>query len=236
MAQLPTGSLQKAYLLMMTPSYKGASGLGMVRDEVSFMFNPKEYSVTKSAGWTDKSTKEKSVAMPEFTGAAPATLSVDVFLDATDPVRRPLSIKDALRRLFNACVPLPDTVDSDKPSPPFVIFGWGTTISFPSYLKSVTVKYTMFHPDGTPLRANASLSLVEVPAKKSFQNPTSGGLVALRTHTVVDGDSLASIAQRQYGRPNNWRAIAEANGIDDPMRLPPGNRLLVPPTDSASRN
>lgn len=223
---------------MVKPSYEGASGSGDGLDVVKFMFNPKEYSITKAAVWTNISPADstKRVAMAQFVNADPATLTVDVFLDATDPTRRPASIKNALKKLFDACGPLPDTVDSNVPSPPFVIFGWGTTISFPSYLKSVTVKYTMFHPDGTPLRANASLSLVEVPAKKSFQNPTSGGLAALRTHTVVDGDSLASIAHRQYGRPNNWRAIAEANAIDDPMRLPPGNRLLVPPTDAASRN
>jgi nucleoid-associated protein YgaU len=36
------------------------------------------------------------------------------------------------------------------------------------------------------------------------------------------------VAFRRYGNPNLWRAIAEANGIDDPMRLPIGATLLVP--------
>lgn len=232
----PAGPLQKAYLQLVAPSYKGASGLGSPRGTVKFMFNPKEYSITKTSEWNSSKALDETVSMPHFVGAGPATLTVEVFLDATDPVRRPASLRAALATLYSCCGPLKETVEKDTPSPPFVIFGWGTTMSFPSILKSVTVKYTQFRPDGTPIRANASLSLEEVPSARKFQNPTSGGLAALHTHTVIDGDSLASVAHREYGNPNNWRALAEANSIDDPMRLPPGRRLLVPSTDGPDRN
>jgi nucleoid-associated protein YgaU len=33
---------------------------------------------------------------------------------------------------------------------------------------------------------------------------------------------------REYGDATRWRAIAEANGIDDPMRLGIGEELLIP--------
>ena len=45
------------------------------------------------------------------------------------------------------------------------------------------------------------------------------------------GDSLHSIAQRVYGKPSLWRGLAQANDIDDPMRVPPGTSILVPPQD-----
>ncbi|MGW7310516.1 peptidase M23, partial [Streptomyces sp. NPDC054835] len=32
----------------------------------------------------------------------------------------------------------------------------------------------------------------------------------------------------EYGDATRWRVIAEANGIDDPMRLSPGTELLLP--------
>jgi nucleoid-associated protein YgaU len=44
----------------------------------------------------------------------------------------------------------------------------------------------------------------------------------------VAGDSLALLAWREYGDATAWRAIAEANGIDDPMALVPGTELVVP--------
>ncbi len=47
-------------------------------------------------------------------------------------------------------------------------------------------------------------------------------------HRVVAGDSLQSLAWREYGNATAWRAIAEANGIDDPSRLPAGTELVLP--------
>ena len=43
-----------------------------------------------------------------------------------------------------------------------------------------------------------------------------------------EGDSLAGVAYREYGDPGLWRGIAAFNAIDDPMRLSPGTRVLVP--------
>jgi nucleoid-associated protein YgaU len=47
-------------------------------------------------------------------------------------------------------------------------------------------------------------------------------------HTVKDGDSLPSIAFRTYGDPNAWRAIADANGIENPLHLRRGTALSLP--------
>ena len=54
-----------------------------------------------------------------------------------------------------------------------------------------------------------------------------------RVHVVVQGDNLAGIAYAEYGNAAHWRAIAIANSIDDPMRLRPGTRLLLPTADEA---
>ena len=67
--------------------------------------------------------------------------------------------------------------------------------------------------------------------KTKGQNPTSGALTAQRVHRVVAGDSLQSLAWREYGDAAAWRSIAEANGIDDPSRLPTGVELVLPATE-----
>ena len=48
---------------------------------------------------------------------------------------------------------------------------------------------------------------------------------------VRDGDSLKSIAHRNYGDPNRWRLIAESNGIDNPLHLRRGTPLNLPRLD-----
>ena len=73
-----------------------------------------------------------------------------------------------------------------------------------------------------------ALEMQEVVAPTPGQNPTSGGLATMRTRTMVDGDTLASIAFGEYRNANMSRALAIANGIDDPMRVRPGTTLLVP--------
>lgn len=50
-------------------------------------------------------------------------------------------------------------------------------------------------------------------------------MVAVVVHEVESGDTLGSIAQR-YG--TTVAAIMQANGLDDPDRLAPGDRLRIP--------
>ena len=49
-----------------------------------------------------------------------------------------------------------------------------------------------------------------------------------RTHTVVQGETLWSIAARAYGDGKKWKLIAEANGITDPSKVPVGKVLTIP--------
>ena len=230
---MPAASkLEKAYLILEQPSTSAGGGGGSL-GEVRFRFNPKEYSIQKSASWESKPAKgAKKTSMPEFKGSEPRSMTVEAFLDATDPPY-PDIVKD-IETLFSCCTPVAQSVGKNKPSPPFVRFCWGKTMSFTAFVKQVQVKYVLFKPDGTPIRATATLTLQEIPRDTGKQNPTSGGLVPHRIHTVVAGDSLASISYAEYGDARLWRALADTNALDDPMRLRPGTDLLVPPPEDAA--
>lgn len=251
-------TLEKATLQLLWPT--SAKGAGRTLPKVTFQFNPKEYSIQKGASWkSSPAAVNEETADPEFTGAEPRSMTVEVFLDATEKSTEesPAPSKKALpgeriigstyegaagtnrllmdiETLFSCCRPLKATLeDGNVPSPPFVLFSWGH-VTLHAFVKQVSVKYTLFKPDGTPIRATASLALQEIPQKLAKQNPTSGVLSPLRSHTVVAGDSLASIAFAEYGDPRLWRALAETNRIDDPMHLPSGTRLMIPTHDSAA--
>ena len=53
---------------------------------------------------------------------------------------------------------------------------------------------------------------------------------ASRSYTVVAGDSLSKIAQREYGDGAQWKKIHEANRdiIKDPDLIHPGQVLKLP--------
>src|SRR4029079_6941688 len=129
---------------------------------------------------------------------------------------------------FACCVPTASSHDKKKGSPPWVLFRWGGLTGFLSYISSVTAKYTVFPSSGLPIRATCTVQLDELAGESPGQNPTSGGLVPRSMHQLIEGDSMPAIAYREYGDPGLWRALAEANRIDDPLRLPIGQSIFLP--------
>jgi nucleoid-associated protein YgaU len=148
-----------------------------------------------------------------------------MFFDASDGQG---NVVDAIEDLFRCCVPTDDSVLNKKAAPPLVRLNWGSVVSFPGFITSVQAKYTLFSADGTPIRATCNVSMEEMPGDPLGQNPTSGALHAHTVHTVVAGDSLASIAYHEYGNPAMWRPLAAVNDIDDPIRLRVGVTLILP--------
>jgi nucleoid-associated protein YgaU len=199
---------------------------------VWFMFNPTEYTITATSSWKQTPAKGKDGPKSEFTGTLPQTLAMDVLFvqDWGGPNKE---IHDVIADTFNIrelTKPSDPSIAKGKPSPPVLLFHWGDAPQFyDCHLKSVSVKYTMFDAKGNPTRAIASIVLERVLAETPKQNPTSGGPIGNRAHVVSDGDSLPSIAYREYDDAALWRGLADLNGIDDPMALRVGQRLIVPP-------
>jgi nucleoid-associated protein YgaU len=215
--------LLKATLTVLEPK---AGGSATEIDRIELPFNPKEWSVTHAAEWKVETTK-KSAPPPEFKGPKPASASVEVFLDETD--REDGDVSKTVARLQTLVAPEPNSVTANKPSAPHVLFEWGRAITFRGYVESVAVKYTMFRGQGTPVRGTVTVAMKEFPVAPTRQNPTSGGRSGHRTHRLVAGDTLASVAYAEYGDATRWRALAEANGIDDPLRVREGAAIHVPP-------
>ncbi|MGX7826178.1 LysM peptidoglycan-binding domain-containing protein [Actinokineospora sp. 24-640] len=99
-------------------------------------------------------------------------------------------------------------------------------------LETLDIEYERFDWTGIPVWAKVTMNLIEYSAPLPRQNPTSGGAAGRTKHVVSQGDGLVQIATRAYGSPKAWRAVAEANGLDDPLRIKPGRTLSLPAADS----
>ncbi|MFP1624764.1 LysM peptidoglycan-binding domain-containing protein [Streptomyces sp. 5K101] len=220
--------LERAYLeLRQPPADGGTTTPGPRMGQIDFQFNPKELTLAKIAKWERKTAKGAKKAGPaEFKGAGPSKLTLEMFFDAT--AKQDDSVVSAVESLLSCCVPTDQTHQRQQGVPPWVILHWGGLTGFVAYVSQVQAKYTLFTPGGLPIRATCQVTLEEISGPMPGQNPTSGALAARRVHRVVSGDTLALLAWREYGDPAAWRDIAEANGIDDPMRLAPGTELLLP--------
>ena len=221
-------TLEHAFLVLHEPSPDGSlSKAGPEIGRVSFQFNPKELTLSKSASWSRSTGKgNKKSGPPQYQGPQPSKLSLEMFFDACD--KQDDSVVRKVEKLFACCVPTDPSHQQKKGSPPWVLFRWGGLTSFLAYISSVSAKYTVFTSTGLPIRATCTEQLDELAGEAPGQNPTSGSLVPRSIHQLIEGDSLPGIAYREYGDPGLWRALAEVNRIDDPVRLPVGHPILLP--------
>ncbi|MFN8499772.1 MAG: LysM peptidoglycan-binding domain-containing protein [Anaerolineae bacterium] len=206
---------------------------------VEFMFNPTEYTVSKTNTWTWQNKKTGNVPHWDFGGGEPRQLQLELFFDTSLPNFR--GGQKNVRKLTNMLFAfmmidkrLKDKAPHSKIGrPPECLLEWGrdTKFQFKCYITNCTVKYTLFTEDGVPIRATATLTLKEVADPKDLpsQNPTSAGDPGRRVHVVTTGDRLDWIAYKEYGDANAWRRIAEANRLFNPLNLKPGMVLTIPP-------
>ena len=114
-------------------------------------------------------------------------------------------------------------------TPPTVRFLWGK-LDFSGRVESSSVQYTMFAPDGTPVKATVDLvicgeeqGLTQHMAQYPFQSPDR-----TKERVLREGDQLWMLAQQEYSDPAKWRVIAGANGILNPRRVESAVSLKVP--------
>jgi hypothetical protein len=204
---------------------------------VTCMFNPKEYTVAKTNSWP-KDPKAGNTPVLNFGGGNPATLTMDLLFDTYQNAKRPGPPADVRTEYINKLWTMMYASEKDAAKkknkqmrPPKVKFTWGKGLAFEAVLTSLSVTFTLFLPNGTPVRATAKVSFQQVADTKDLpmkQNPTSGGVGGERVRTVEDGDRLDLIAHEEYGDTSQWRRIAAANGITNPRNLVPGTTLVIP--------
>ncbi|THA30923.1 LysM peptidoglycan-binding domain-containing protein [Streptomyces sp. A1547] len=223
-------SLVRASLAIHEPPIGQSTTPGGLIKNFTFGFNPSQLALSRRAQWkTTPTAAVRDGAVPEFMGPEPREMTVEIFLDSSGEPGGNTVLKKA-EALFSCCEVTAKSIAAKQPSTPWVVFQWGSfsTARFTAYVSSVDATYSLFSTTGVPIRATCQVRLHEIPSRTKGQNPTSGALTAQRVHRVVAGDTLQSLAWREYGDANAWRAIAEANGIDDPSGLRTGTQVVLP--------
>jgi nucleoid-associated protein YgaU len=96
-------------------------------------------------------------------------------------------------------------------------------------LQSIKQKFTLFSPEGVPLRATLSVTFREYKTlREQLDQLQLSSPDRTHVHVLQQGDSLASVARQYYDKASLWRFVADANGIDDARRLLSGRFLRVP--------
>jgi nucleoid-associated protein YgaU len=205
---------------------------------IAVLFNPNTYSITKTVAWTaatagapaaDKTERLRNAPALQFSGGGGRSLSLELFFDTTEETD---DAKKDVRNLTNQIVKLTRIVrDLNPQRPPTCVVSWGeaspagSDFPFNGVVSSLTQRFSLFLPDGRPVRANLTVAFTE------YLDPTKDELDTdpeFTTRLVRRGDTLSSIAGEVYRNPTMWRVIAEANHLDDPRQVSVGVRLNIP--------
>ncbi len=203
---------------------------------IPVQFNPTEYTLTKGANIAEIAIPGIDAPILQFVAGQTEKLTLDLFFDTTLEGGLGTDAKDVTvytNRVYQLVKMQPKTH-----APPRIRFIWGQGLSFVAIVESVSQKFTLFAPNGVPLRATLSVSFREYKTlEEQLKELNLQSADHTRRHAVVFGDTLEGIAAREYGDPALWRLIAESNAsrIPNPLRLQPGMILDLPPADRNRR-
>lgn len=143
---------------------------------------------------------------------------------------------------------------SGSQRPPLIRFVWGKSWNIPSIVAAVAEYLEQFTANGVPQRSWLSMRLwrVNEPLKETTSesqslptrslspkdmevSPENVPAERVRVHVVGQGERLDSIAAQYYPNtpaadvPSLWRLLASFNTLQDPLHIPTGFLLRIPP-------
>lgn len=211
---------------------------------IEVQFNPTEFTLNKGVQIAEIAIPGLDSPILQFVRGQTETLTLDLFFDTTDS-----GTSDNATPVTTQTDPFYQLIkiDSDTHAPSICHFSWGghnfpgsnmdgnwasqnRENGFDCLVESVRQRFTMFSSQGVPLRATLTVSLREYKTlDKQLQQLRLNSPDHTRSHVVQRGETLNKIANAYYDDSTQWRVIADANEILDPLALQPGMILVLPP-------
>lgn len=226
---MPTGTPTSLPNHLRIQAYKTADCNGAVIGTFEAFVNPAEITLSYEMEYAAASGAGTTGANMSFTRAKPGDLALTFFLDGTGANGRGFT------------VPVQSMVDhfqtvtgynGDIHRPNYLLVLWGTIRVRRCILKSASIAYKLFKPDGTPLRAVISAVFsdsIDDQTRVALAQDSSPDLTHVRVLNA--GDTLPAMCQQIYGDPTRYLEVARANGLDGFRALPAGTRLRFPPLE-----
>lgn len=203
-------------------------------------YAPSELAFSKSAQFAEVAIPGLEQPLLQFVRGDAETLNLELFFDSTQDGTGPAAVAVTQKvEAFHKLV----QIQGDLHAPPLVKVSWGDDFpgtamgatetageTFTAVVLSVARRFSLFSPDGKPLRATVTLALkhyATVAQQVAAINYQSADHT--RIHVVSEGETLPLIAFDAYADAAKWRLIALHNGLRDVRDLTPGDRLELPP-------
>jgi hypothetical protein len=216
-------TLKRAKLIELNQQFTDKKGGGQ---EVEVQFNPETLKVSFANQIVQPTGGDQSAgnAGRQFVGAGTTKLALQLWFDVHAMAKDPVDdVRKLTQKVIYFMTPQESEADRTKKAPPGVRFVWGS-FKFDGMVDGIEESLEFFSPEGKPLRASVSLTLSQQKILVEFEDvkaPASAGRAPL--NAAKQGDSVQGMAAKK-GK-GDWQSIAAANGIEDPLRMPPGQLI-----------
>ncbi|MBP5462028.1 MAG: hypothetical protein J6Y20_07895 [Lachnospiraceae bacterium] len=208
-----------------------------VTEKLQVQFNPSEYRITNSASYSQTERRKEDEPVVNYNGAQFSKLSVKLYFNSDDFFSAAGAINSVASMVsgeedkgvtgYIDWLTSLTKIEGQEHQPPKCIFAWGA-VQFLGFAESVAVTYTMFDKSGIPTRAVVDLTMqgtnIAAGERKSPQESPD----RTKARTLTEDTNIWSIARKEYGSSREWRRIADANNIMNPLDIPVGKVLRVP--------
>ncbi|MEO5593066.1 MAG: hypothetical protein ABIR15_18550 [Chitinophagaceae bacterium] len=172
-----------------------------------------------------------------YKSTEPEQLRLEFTLDGTrtiegyggenkDYVTRPVhdQLEDLKKCVYN--------FDGTIHRPRFLIVMWGSEMNFNCVLSNLDLNYTLFEPDGSPLRVKVSATFTAHKSREQLLAESRAESPDL-THyrKVQQGDRLDLMSNSIYNDPKYFMQLGKVNNLTTIRQVKPGTDLYFPPFD-----
>ena len=193
------------------------------------MFNPEKYTKNYEVLFKSQKGAFRPGSETVFLGTKPQEYTFEFLLDGTGAVADKVEVKEKVKEFMSTVY----KYEGEIHRPKYLKLNWGTEIA-KCIFKKASVNYSLFNPDGTPLRATITAEFTENFSDKLRQakNKTSSPDMT-HSRNVKDGDTLAAMVFNIYESLDPLITVARANKLDSIRHLVSGSTLLFPPIEES---
>ena len=156
------------------------------------------------------------------TGASSPTIpgGVGIALPGAEAFLKPPDVMEKVNEFKEVCY----VIDRELHMPNYLLLSYGE-LDEVCLLESADIKYTLFKPDGAPLRARITATFNKV--RPDTPKLRSADLTHIRS--VSEGDNLPLMSNNLYESPQYYIQLAKVNRLKNFRRLRTGENLNFPP-------
>ena len=188
------------------------------------LINPETYTQNFSITYNEEQGQGTPDASIKYEKSPPSTLSFELIFDATGVVS---GKRTDLTKELNDFKKIAYTYNGGIHEPNYLKLLWGNAMLYKCRLTSLKITYTLFKPDGTPLRAKATVDFKEYQTPTQALEDNSPDMTHVRV--VKSGDLLPAMVDDVYGDQGYVLQVAEHNQLDNLLELDSGQKLYFPP-------